>query len=657
MKKSQLEHELTVRGIDCIGKRNDLDKRLQEELLGTQRSLTLLYRHPTDKKEVHNLGSYEVFSSEGLHDIKAHVKNVMEELPFHLAANAKSVYARFYEAEIGQKALARGSDYRRAAFKLPTILKGRVQGDIQGLVNTLAELAALLYILEANRTPRAILRLYNIAFKHAHYCVEVLFPPKHLSVGVLFGLYYHKLTVHAAEDTRIVSGYTRLAEIDERQFKELRGLATMTTRRSEDVARQLFEQIQMKGLMSSTPSAFNKENAQLSARAAKLTCMAEDTTFTEKFIKSQQASFQAHLQRIADYLLPGPGIWWKREGSCVRFCDGTGSPDQHLQGPSLVSFRSTTVQDELHRTKACWEKCLDGNVELPLQQLRLQRDGERARYVSWPTTTTTVQHNSNERTTDLSASKATANSLSNDGTDEKTNGQDNPEQKNAEENENKRWNEDNGEDNSNSEEVVVEMQEDEGEEKEEEGEEEQQQEEEAKEEKHGERISTTLKKKNQDDQADSHCQEVASSSSTKAQRMESSNHTERERQKSVRRRLPFTTTAERASDDQIDNDDVVVHPVEDVCPDHPVYRTFHAKWTAIALGDRPDIQKYDELRAAVKKGEKSKSSELQIISDKLQRELVCTMRDIQTAVMKGDSTKQTRERRRVVEKLLSKWSH
>ena len=119
----------------------------------------------------------------------------------------------------------------------------------------------------------------------------------------------------------------------------------------------------------------------------------------------------------------------------------------------------------------------------------------------------------------------------------------------------------------------------------------------------------------------------------------------------------FTTTAERASDDQIDNDDVVVHPVEDVCPDHPVYRTFHAKWTAITLGDRPDIQKYDELRAAVKKGEKSKSSELQIISDKLQRELVCTMRDIQTAVMKGDSTKQTRERRRVVEKLLSKWSH
>ena len=353
-------------------------------------------------------------------------------------------------------------------------------------------------------------------------------------------------------------------------------------------------------------------------------------------------------------------------GSCVRFCDGTGSPDQHLQGPSLVSFRSTTVQDELHRTKACWEKCLDGNVELPLQQLRLQRDGERARYVSWPTTTTTVQHNSNERTTDLSASKATANSLSNDGTDEKTNDQDNPEQKNAEENENKRWNEDNGEDNSNSEEVVVEMQEDEGEEKEEEGEEEEEeeeegeeeedddddddddeeqeeQEEEAKEEKHGERISTTLKKKNQDDQADSHCQEVASSSSTKAQRMESSNHTERERQKPVRHRLPFTTTAERASDDQIDNDDVVVHPVEDVCPDHPVYRTFHAKWTAIALGDRPDIQKYDELRAAVKKGEKSKSSELQIISDKLQRELVCTMRDIQTAVMKGDSTKQTRE--------------
>ena len=105
--------------------------------------------------------------------------------------------------------MVRGSDFRRAALVLPAVLGGKVSSSLQGLVNTLAELSSLLYIMEEERTPRAILRLYNVSFQHAQYCVEVLHLPKKLSSGVLFGLYHHKLSTHAAEDTRIISNNFR----------------------------------------------------------------------------------------------------------------------------------------------------------------------------------------------------------------------------------------------------------------------------------------------------------------------------------------------------------------------------------------------------------------------------------------------------------------
>ena len=72
LKKEQLQRELAIRGSDCSGKYPELKDRLQAELKGTQRSLTLLYRHPAEKKDQHNLAEYEIFSSEGLHDIKDH---------------------------------------------------------------------------------------------------------------------------------------------------------------------------------------------------------------------------------------------------------------------------------------------------------------------------------------------------------------------------------------------------------------------------------------------------------------------------------------------------------------------------------------------------------------------------------------------------------
>ena len=208
LKRADKERELQARGLSTTGNVGALNERLRETLLGTQRVLSLMFATPQDSPNQHNLGNYEIFSSEGLHDIKDHIKNILHELPCHLDDESKKAFAAFYEKELGSRAMARGSDYRRAVLKLPAVLKNTASTKVNQLVNTLAELSLLLYITEEDRSPRLILRLYNVAFLHGIYCNHVLKPVQQLSPGVVFGLYFHKLTKHAAEETRCVSGYT-----------------------------------------------------------------------------------------------------------------------------------------------------------------------------------------------------------------------------------------------------------------------------------------------------------------------------------------------------------------------------------------------------------------------------------------------------------------
>ena len=61
--------------------------------------------------------------------------------------------------------------------ELTAAVRGKVEAKIKSLVDTLAELAILVYGTDEARTPRSILRLYNVSFMHANLCLDVLYPP------------------------------------------------------------------------------------------------------------------------------------------------------------------------------------------------------------------------------------------------------------------------------------------------------------------------------------------------------------------------------------------------------------------------------------------------------------------------------------------------
>ena len=56
--------------------------------------------------------SYEVLPGESLHDVKGHIKNLLDELKFHLEDDVRKHYEDAYEAAIGDKDALRGSDLR-----------------------------------------------------------------------------------------------------------------------------------------------------------------------------------------------------------------------------------------------------------------------------------------------------------------------------------------------------------------------------------------------------------------------------------------------------------------------------------------------------------------------------------------------------------------
>ena len=166
-------------------------------------------------------------------------------------------------------------------------------------------------------------------------CASCLSPAQAISNGVLFGLYFHKTSTHAPEENRIVCGYTRLAEQDERMFTDLRQLCRSTTGHPADVALQVTHRYQMKSLCTEPGESFQEEDRHLQQRASQLPTLNTSCRFSAEFVTTHQGLFQQHLERIDDYMLPGSGVWWHYDAEDVVFKDPLLEQSHHLDGPGL----------------------------------------------------------------------------------------------------------------------------------------------------------------------------------------------------------------------------------------------------------------------------------------------------------------------------------
>ena len=212
---------------------------------------------------------------------------------------------------------------------------------------------------------------------HGILCREVLgFKLKEITTRKLYGNYYHNITSHAAIQHRLISGKSCNVEEQERIFNTITNITASTSSyHPSHIIGNIFIRLQAeKQMQAFQGSCFSKQESSVSKLAASLNPHMVTRTIIPQDLKEKHIrSWQAHLERVSDFLLPGKGIWWiEHEDGDTEFLDGEKESNMSAQGPLLHHFRSSNFCVEEQYFIDCWKQCLTNGVILPIKAIRVE---------------------------------------------------------------------------------------------------------------------------------------------------------------------------------------------------------------------------------------------------------------------------------------------
>ena len=114
-----------------------------------------------------------------------------------------------------------------------------------------------------------------------------------------------------------------------------------------------------------TATSLKKQEGEIATLASALKPF-PNTVVTKEWTQKQPYLWQAHLERISDFMMHGPGVWWKHHKDGIEFLDGPDEDSSKVQGPFLHHFRSCSLKDEETFLKECWDACITNTIPLPL---------------------------------------------------------------------------------------------------------------------------------------------------------------------------------------------------------------------------------------------------------------------------------------------------
>lgn len=371
--KDEITRELAARGIYEGKTKTELEKLLVEELHGVQRVPALLYNMPNQTMESINCQHYEILPFEPLHDIGKHIENVFDELPHHLTKEEAKAMLDVIEVSLTGKETKRTFDYRCSLIQVAQHTRGKIPCKAQKLLDTLVEIQAIAYSSDESRTPRQVLRFHNLTWYHGTLCREVIgFTLKKLTCRKFYGNYFHNITSHAAFQNRMISGRSSNVEEQERVFNTLKNICrTTSSNHPNQLIGNIMVRMQAEAQLKGYQAVVSNQQKQVSKLASALPAFG-NSSFPTSFLIKHSSSWQAHLEKVSDFLLPGKGVWWNESNEgCMEFFDAKGNPENQPSGPELHHFRSTSFQAEEKYLNNCWKSCLDKQVNLPLCVLRI----------------------------------------------------------------------------------------------------------------------------------------------------------------------------------------------------------------------------------------------------------------------------------------------
>ncbi|KXJ09520.1 hypothetical protein AC249_AIPGENE11011 [Exaiptasia diaphana] len=384
LKKAEIVRDLRARRCNINGeeKKEALQQKLTEILGGTTRLPALLHRDIRGGSAFNtnelNLNNYEVLFFEALHATMNHIKNVLTELPHHITDIDTLITLKELLSIQLSKDKLRGVDYRKTLIFVAIGLYPSATFEIRSLLITLCEMIEICYSQDEDRSPKMILRLYNLCWRHAILCRRILTPPKSLTYRKLFGIYFHSFTSHAPFLLRQVSHRSTNAEMFERLFEKISNITDKTwSRRIEDLTSNAVLHIQVENANRNSEPFIIKEEREISKMAKSLPKL-ENTLLSKEFIEKYAGDWEMHLRNIADFLVPAEGVWWKDHGEHIEFFDGPEEPAFRPQGPKLHHYRSTSILDEKAFLSDCWSYCTDNEISIPATKIKINGKWQRS---------------------------------------------------------------------------------------------------------------------------------------------------------------------------------------------------------------------------------------------------------------------------------------
>ena len=128
-------------------------------------------------KNIH-FGKYEVFPTEPLHDLKGHIRNIIEEATKKALGETLGILKQI-QATVLNKSTLWCSDYRKALILIYNALQqcNSPNLEILELFRTATEISEIMYARDSKRTPKEVLRFHNLTYQHGKLCMDVCTAP------------------------------------------------------------------------------------------------------------------------------------------------------------------------------------------------------------------------------------------------------------------------------------------------------------------------------------------------------------------------------------------------------------------------------------------------------------------------------------------------
>ena len=174
----------------------------------------------------------------------------------------------------------------------------------------------------------------------------------------------------------IISGRSSNAEEEEITFNTVKSITNNTScYRPGHIISNIFIRLQAEKKLGRSENCVEKQESQVSRLAHSLP-LQSNTRVPKELIKKHSRSWQAHLERISDFLLPGEGVWGCQDDEFVEFFDACSEPEFREEGPKLHHFRSTNFKNEEEYLMKCWQECVETEVIIPAHLIRTEdQDG------------------------------------------------------------------------------------------------------------------------------------------------------------------------------------------------------------------------------------------------------------------------------------------